>query len=229
MLGCRISLLHNFRSSKGQYKLFTLPKAGSKDRRPVEDPKKHLKDIHGRLKNLLCGIEVPDYLKSGVKGKSHINNAKAHLGHDHCITMDLKGFYQTGRKTFLQYMFKSTFKMLEDIAWLLADIATINKNGPDSYFPTGSPLSQILIFWCYRQTFDDIDVLCKSKGITFSLYVDDMTFSSNRKIPKSFIAEIKRRIEYVKLSINDGKTKVYGANKAKIITGCAVTKNGLQV
>lgn len=229
ILGCNTQFLHNFRSSTKQYKLFSLPKPENKEKRPVEDPKPYIKNIHSRLKQLMAIIEVPDYLKSGVKGKSHIDNAKVHLGHPYCVTLDIKGFFQAGRKTFLYHMFRTTFKMVDDIAWVLADILTINKGGADSYFPTGSPSSQLLIFWCYKQTFDDIENFCASNGITFSLYVDDMTFSSGRPIPKSFIKRIKNRLEHIKLCINVNKTKFYGAHDAKVITGCAITKNGLQV
>lgn len=230
LLGCKTQFLHNFRSSKGQYSLFTLPKKhDSKERRPIEDPKPYIKAMHNRLKNLLSPVELPGYLNSGRKGKSHIDNAKAHIGHPFCVTLDIKSFYQSGRKTFLYHMFRSTFQMSDDIAWLLADLVTINKEQKDSYFPTGSPISQLMIFWCYKQTFDEIDAFCRSKNITFSLYVDDMTFSSEHPISKSTIKHIIKRLKHVHLDINDGKTEFYNPNQAKLITGCALTKSGLQV
>ena len=232
LLGCSTQFLHNFRSSSRQYKIFTLPKPNSKERRQVEDPKDFIKDIHRRLKNLLSVIEVPNYLKSGIKRKSHIDNAKTHISANYCVVMDLHGFYRSGRKTFLREMFKTTFKIVDDIAWLLADIATIpqkRKDGIESYFPTGSPFSQIIIFWCYKKTFDDIDAICETHGITFSLYVDDMTFSSPHKIPKSFNKLIEKRIESVKLKLNVNKTSRYGKNDTKIITGCAIKDNNIFV
>lgn len=232
LLGCPTQFIHKYKSTRGQYKLFTLPKPGTKERRPVEEPKEFIKKIHGRLKGWLCAIEVPEYLKSGVKGKSHIDNAKTHTDSDFCVTMDLHHFYQMGQKMFLCHMFQTTFLMPNDIALFLSDIATIpqkKKDGTDSYFPTGSPLSQILIFWCYKQLFDDIDVLCRERGITFSLYVDDMTFSSKRKIPKSFENLIKKRIESVKLELNEKKTKRYDKHETKIVTGCAIKDKRLSV
>jgi len=185
LLGVRTQILHKFQNSVRQYKRFTLPKPDSRERRPVEEPKSFIKGIHKKLKLILATIEVPDYLKSGVKGKSHIDNVKTHKDANYCVTMDLQHFYQTGRKTFLYQCFKEIFLIVNDIAWLLADLATIpeTNNSKESYFPTGSPLSQIAIFWCYKKTFDDIDKICKQRGIIFSLYVDDMTFSSQRKIP----------------------------------------------
>lgn len=232
LLGCSTQFIHNYKSSAFQYKIFSLPKPKSKERRPVEDPNDFIKKIHTRIKYLISEIEVPDYLKSGVKGKSHIDNAKAHKDCNNLVSMDLHHFYQTGKKMYLYHVFKSTFLMLDDLALFLADIATIphkEKNGSDSYFPTGSPSSQILIYWCYKKTFDDIDNICKKFGIRFSLYVDDMTFSSNKKITKSFENLIKKRIESVGLELNDNKTKRYGKDTVKFVTGCAIKDKNLSV
>ena len=61
--------------------------------------------------------------------------------------------------------------------------------------------------------------------MVFTLYVDDMTFSSNTSISQSFIKFVEKRLEKVGLHLNKDKTKWYGPKDFKIITGCAV-KNG---
>ena len=228
LLGCRTQFLHNFRNNRRQYNIFRIKKNNSSDKRPVEDPHMFLKRMHSKLKILIAEIQTPDYLHSGTKGKSHITNAKSHVDAKYCVTLDLKSFYQNARKTFLRYMFHTVFQMPDDIAYCVSDIATIPykpSDGHNSYFSTGSPLSQILIFWCYKGTFDYIDRLAQKKGIVFTLYVDDMTFSSKAPIPKSFINSVEKRLKRVGLHLNERKTKQYRPTDFKIITGCAI-KNG---
>lgn len=228
LLGCRTQFLHNFRNSRRQYNIFKIKKTNGTGKRPVEDPNIFLKRLHSKFKNLITEIQTPDYLHSGTKGKSHITNAQSHIEAKYCVTLDLKSFYQNARKTFLRYMFHTVFQMPDDIAYCVADIATIPYRPSDehnSYFSTGSPLSQILIFWCYKGTFDYIDRLARKKGIIFTLYVDDMTFSSNTPIPQSFINSVEKRLEKVGLHLNKEKTKKYTPKEFKIITGCAI-KNG---
>lgn len=163
-------------------------------------------------------------------GKSHIDNARCHAANPNCVQMDLRHFYQTVRKMYVYQLFVSTFKMAEDIALLLADIATIPpKRSTEAYLPTGSPLSQLLAFWTYKKTFDDINRESKARGIVFTLYVDDMTFSSVKRIPKDFEKFVINRAGYVKLEINREKTKRSFNNKPKMITGCAAINGNLLV
>lgn len=228
LLGCRTQFLHNFRNSRRQYNIFKIKKTNGTGKRPVEDPNVFLKSIHSKFKSLISEIQTPEYLHSGIKGKSHITNARSHIDAKYCVKLDLQSFYQTATKTFLSYMFRTVFQMPDDIAYCMSDIATIPYKPSDehnSYFSTGSPLSQILIFWCYKSTFDYIDRLAREKGIIFTLYVDDITFSSNRPIPQRFIKTIEKRLKKVGLHLNNKKTKWYYPKDFKIVTGCAI-KNG---
>lgn len=46
-------------------------------------------------------------------------------------------------------MFRDIFLMEKDIAWLLTDLVTV-----DGKLPTGSPSSQTIVFWAYRDMFE---------------------------------------------------------------------------
>jgi RNA-directed DNA polymerase len=61
-----------------------------KSGRIIEEPKARLKLIHQRFGRLLAQIETPDYLHSGVKGRSYITNANAHTADKPCIKLDIK-------------------------------------------------------------------------------------------------------------------------------------------
>ena len=114
--------------------------------------------------------------------------------------------------------------MSEDLAWLITDLVTIPKDdNSDGYIPTGSPSSQMIIYWAYKATFDKIFSIAEQKKLRFSLYVDDMTFSSDNPIDNNFPKIIIKMCAKVGLEINEEKTKYFSKNKYKSITGCIIT------
>ena len=231
LLGCSVSFLHKFKNSRNNYITYTTTKKSNPTKtRPIEEPKNNLKNIHKKIKTIFDKINYPEYLHSGRKRHSYITNAKYHCSNQpiYCVTMDLASFYQKGKKTFLANSLINDFLMAKDIAWLLSDIMTIpNIDNTESYFPTGSPISQLAIYFAYKKTFDDIFNFSKIRGIKFSLYVDDLTFSSTKKISKSFVKSIIKRFEHIGLEVNHEKTKYFSKNSPKIITGCVVKKTNI--
>jgi len=112
--------------------------------------------------------------------------------------------------------------MPDDIAWLVAHLVTYK-----GFIPTGSPVSQLVAFFTYQQMFDKLDLFSKKHGLVFSLYVDDMTFSSTKPITQNIEYFVQKELENVKLTLNTKKTKKYNkANEYKIITGVAISSSG---
>ena len=79
------------------YRKFESLKKGK--RRPVQVPSRELLPTHNRIFTLLSRIELPDYLHSGIKGRSYISNAKAHRGTPKTFTTDIAKFYPSVTKT----------------------------------------------------------------------------------------------------------------------------------
>ncbi|GAB6139574.1 hypothetical protein JCM14076_03030 [Methylosoma difficile] len=201
---------------QSNYRIFEEKQSG----RVIQDPKPFLKLVHKKLANLLSRIYTPDYLHSGVKGKSYVSNAEHHLKTpSFLLKLDLRKFYQNCSKEFVFKAFKYTFDMPDDVAWLVANLVTYK-----DFLPTGSPVSQLIAFFAYQKTFDKIDALSKSRNITFSLYVDDMCFSSSTPIANNMEALIKKEFEKVKLPIHAKKTIYYKSHKQhKNVTGCIIS------
>src|SRR5699024_7662986 len=64
--------------------------------------------------------------------------------------------------------------------------------------------------------------ICQRKNIHFTLFVDDMTFSSYYKIPKSFINHINSLVKKYGLSIHPDKIQRFHRYLPKLITGVIV-------
>ena len=205
------------------YKTFTDYK-GDKPRN-IEEPKKILKTLQKRLKRLLSKLRPPQWLSSGVKDKSYVDNARIHKNHEYLIKCDIKSYYKSATREFVFRFFRNILFQEEDIAWLLTDLVTYN-----NYIPTGSPTSQLIAFWAYSPIFDQIQVLSLKENITMSLYVDDITFSSNEPISQEFIFNVNGILKSVGLCLKRKKTRFYGRTQYKKVTGVIITpQNQLKV
>lgn len=85
---------------------------------------------------------------------------------------------------------------------------------------TGSIIIHILSYLVNegKFNFNEIQEFCNKMNIIFSLYVDDMTFSSNKKITiyhKNKICEFIKKKGY---KVNADKTKIFDINSCKCIT-----------
>ncbi|ORU21299.1 hypothetical protein ACC93_10175, partial [Francisella tularensis subsp. holarctica] len=67
-----------------------------------------------------------------------------------------------------------------NVANMLALLLT-NKNLTNGrHLVQGSCVSQILSFYCNKEMFDEVYKYSKERNITFTLYVDDLSFSSSQ-------------------------------------------------
>lgn len=62
-------------------------------KRAVTAPLTHLLKMLDRLLYLLDSIEKPAYLHLGVSGRSHVSNARTHLGDKPIVKLDIQLFF----------------------------------------------------------------------------------------------------------------------------------------
>ena len=212
ILGIPQSSLIKLSKSDSNYKKFSITKNGKP--RAVETPKPFLAAIHRKLFGYLRRLEVPDYLHSGVKKRSHITNATAHIGVNELAKIDIKSFYPSTKRESIYQFFRCSMLCSPDVSKLLTDFCTV-----DSHIPTGSQISQVLAFHCNKELFDEISQLSKENDISFTCYVDDLSFSG-KKVPPSFLWEVKKLI--VKYGYRYHKEHRYSKSKVKVVTGVAI-------
>lgn len=190
--------------------------------REIEVPKPQMSRIHKRINSLLMRIEVPDYLNSGVKKRSNIKNARDHVGEHAVLKIDIKKFYPSVTSEQIARCFIKSFHCTKDIALTLSQLCTVN-----NHLPTGSSISQSLAYVVNRPVFDHIQTYSRSRGINFTCYVDDLTFSG-QVIPKDFCKYIT---SYLKRSrgYQCHKIRMHNALTPKSITGAVVVGNQIKV
>lgn len=206
-----------------EYYEFSKPKPNGDGERHFTVPTEELKLIQKLLSRLLMRIETPDWVMSGKKYSSYITNAEKHIQNPFVKTMDISQFYDSVQRKHIYKMFKETFKMAEDIAWIMTDLVTYK-----GILPTGSPSSQLVVYWTYSDMFAGINRIANDKGCLFSLYVDDMTFSSKMPISQEMRIAVAEQLKKNGLKAKNSKDHYYQADKMKVVTGVGL-KDGKKI
>lgn len=204
------------------YRKFDVPNKKKSKLRPVQMPSRELYPVHVRIFKLLRRIDQPDYMHSGIQGRSYITNAKAHLGTKKTYTVDIKSFYPSVSRSKVFVFFRNIMKCSEDIAGILANISTC-----DGHIPTGSSLSQLLAYMACKRMFDDLYTASVEAGVVMTCYVDDLSFSGDSVTRAWIYGTVKRVIS--KYGLKSHKDKFFGPGRTKEITGVIVDGDSIKV
>lgn len=188
--------------------------------RSIHAPAIAIKRIQKDLLRYLSRIDKPPWLISSL-GKSYVDNSRYHKESSYVITVDIKDFYNNCRFSKVYKTLCDTFHMAPDIACLLAKVLTYKEK-----LPTGAPTSQLIAFWAYQDMFENINAIAMRCGCKFTLYVDDMTFSSTTPISSQLLSEVVAQLQKCGHSIQRKKVKYYSAKDCKLITGAVIDKYG---
>jgi len=208
-----------------KYSHFEIDKKDSTEKRQITAPKRTLKQVQRRILRLIQFIERPEWVIAGTKEKSYIDNGKFHLKSNYALMVDIKKFYDNCKREYVYRFFRDKMLNPPDVAEILTNIVTY-----EGGIPTGCPTSQLLAYYAYEDMFTEIKQIADDHGCLFSLYVDDMTFSSENPFNAD---SLKRAVDIVLRRYGHRpkyiKIKYYSKNEPKPITGTIVTKNNTLV
>ncbi len=206
--------------SNFHYKKFPIKKK-SGGTRTICQPSKNLKGLQAWiLVNILNKLKVSDSCKGFEKGSSIADNARAHINANCMLTIDLSDFFDNVTDIKVYNVFKSIgYNSL--ISTMLTNICTC-----DSSLPQGSPCSPKLANLITWKLDKRIQGFVGKRGITYTRYADDLSFSGlHPSNTIQILPVVKKIIEDEGFSINEKKTRVAGASRAKRITGLIVSNN----
>lgn len=209
------------------YKKKFEPKPAKGEYRTIYAPGKKLKRVQSRIKVLLERIEKPEWVFSGAKGKCHVDNGSYHAGDKYFVLADIASFYSGCTRDAVYRFFLDDLKTSPDVACKLADLTTV-LDGGKRFIPTGSPASQLVAYFAYKDMFDELACCAVRYGCRFSLYVDDLTVSSESPIsnPKSIMDQMAKTLRAYGHQIKREKTRYRGAHESKVVTGVGIDRNG---
>lgn len=202
--------------STGEFKKY---KDGTVKERVIRPSLDRLKILQRRIKNrILTPIPLPDNIHGGVKGRSNITNAKPHKGNKYQFATDLQDFYPSIShdqvfSAFLRQGFTNPFSH-----WI-TKLSTWKFE-----LPQGTPTSTHIANIVFLQTDEELIQICQEHGITYTRYVDDLTFSSPTCF-KHVIQDLLNSVTSNGFKISYRKTIYKGKQN---ITGIDVLNNAIK-
>jgi len=132
-----------------------------------------LKVIQKRIqKHILLKLQLPDYAYGAVKGRDNVDNAEVHKGKKYHFTTDLRNFFPSINHSRVFEMF-CDYQFSHEVSRLLTQLTTYKGR-----LPQGSPPSSTIANLVFVKTGKNLELFAKKYQITFTSFVDDLTFSS---------------------------------------------------
>ena len=224
LVGVDYGVLHRMIHSIDKfYRSYTIKKRNGGERK-IDAPYPSLKAVQSWIADsILAKTADPHPFSVGfVKGKRITDNASPHLGNQVLLKMDIKDFFPSIKEKSVRRHFRELGYDVK-MSCLLASLCC-----KDSCLPQGAPTSPLLSNILYRPMDDELFCLAQSKGLSYTRYADDMTFSGNR-ISVSTINEVASIVRKYGLKINREKTRRSGKTSRKIITGVSISSGKMTI
>ncbi len=196
-------------------------KNGLQQKRVLYPSVNRLKIVQKRiLTNILSQITMPDYAYGAIKGRDNVQNAKKHQGKKFIFTTDLRSFYPSvsNRKVFEMFRI---LNFSHTVSRLLTQLTTYK-----GQLPQGAPTSPAIANLVFMKTGNILQTFALKNQLTFSSYIDDLTFSSPFNF-KEKTGSIINAILHDNFKISHDKTNY--KTKNPVVTGLTVNNNSLSL
>jgi retron-type reverse transcriptase len=168
--------------------------------------------------NILSYYPVSRYAKAYAFGTNVQMNAKPHVGKKKILKLDIEGFFDNIIYSRVKDVVFYKEKFSEPIRILLSMLCYHRDSLPQGA-PTSPAITNIIMY-----EFDEkIGSYCEGKGIAFTRYCDDMTFSGNFD-EKEIIKLVKSELRKMGLFLKNRKTAVIPDYKCQTVTGIVVNE-----
>lgn len=199
------------------YRTFTIPKKAGGER-SISEPLPSLKEIqHWILNEILYQYKISRFAKAYVKDLSIRDNARFHVCKKVVLTIDIKDFFPSLRYKKV-YGFFINLGYSSPVATLISNLCCLNGGLPQGA-PTSPALSNILLINVDKR----ISGFIRKKGIRYTRYADDMTFSGDFE-PGMIIKFVRSVLQENNLLINEKKIRVRRQGQRQEVTGAIVNE-----
>ncbi|MBS1956849.1 MAG: RNA-directed DNA polymerase [Cyanobacteria bacterium SZAS-4] len=177
------------------------------------------RSIHERI---LSRHKMPEHLHGGIKGRSIVTNAAAHVGKKLVINIDLTDFFSTIKVAVVKQIYMRDLHFDDETATVLAQVSTFK-----GALPTGAPTSSALANLA-GLVVDDAVISTLTKKIErtefgYSRYVDDITISGDDRIVE-ILPDIFEAVKSAGFTCNDKKTRILRRSTRQWVTGVVVNR-----
>jgi RNA-directed DNA polymerase len=211
------------------YRVFEVRKPGSDEKRSIETPLGNLKVVLERLADqfqwLYCDHKTDaayGYVRAIATDpdkRNILTNAQKHLGLNYLVKVDFDNFFHQIDREKIRNLFNDyfLFPFMPETEDLLNRLVTYKDR-----LPMGSPTSPVLSNFATIGLDHELLYWCRSREITYTRYVDDLSFSSVKPLTNDHFNHLLSIMNSHRFVIDPKKTKWYGKNDIKEITGLIV-------
>lgn len=219
-------------SAPKRYKVYTIPKRTS-GHRVIAQPSKKLKEYQRKYLELQQ-LPIHDSAIAYRKGMSIKKNAIAHQNNPYLLKLDLENFFNS----ISDKLFWKVWGSIQDLP-SEQDKQTLGnllfwcpskKTGGALVLSIGAPSSPLVSNFFMYQFDCALSKVCVEKGIVYTRYADDLTFSTKHKDSLFTLPDIvKRNLAELfgsKIRINRKKTRFSSKAHNRHVTGITINNDG---
>ena len=179
------------------------------------------------LREVLEKVQIPEYIYAFEKGKSIPNMAKFHVKKSVIVSLDLQDFFTSIKQHHLLDVFiKLGFG--PQPARTLSELCTYKAYVPQGAL-TSPKMSNIITAFTFGP---ELKKYCDDKGLTLTVYADDVTISANEDIikqhgysaAKEITNYVSRLVSEWGFKVNHRKTKVMRSYQRQYVCGVVVNQ-----
>lgn len=174
------------------------------------------------LHNILDQIPVSSFATAYCKGTGIVRNASVHLKQKQILKLDIEDFFGNIR---FPMVYQSVFPNLyfpPTVRTVLTYLCCYH-----DFLPQGAPTSAAISNLVMKAFDVHMGQWCGTKGIIYTRYCDDMTFSGDFDA-QAVIYKVRNFLQAMGFSLNEKKTRLLSQHHRQSITGIVVNSK-LQV
>ncbi|MDD1139241.1 retron St85 family RNA-directed DNA polymerase [Pseudomonas sp. TNT2022 ID233] len=202
--------------------------------RLIAQPAKETKYIQRILMDeLFVRLPVHPCAAAYREGASIKKNAELHKANQYISKFDFTNFFGSIKQVDISEHLVACFgeELSEQTVKDISRVSCIkHKTASDLCLSIGAPSSPVLsnsVMWYFDRIVSE---WCEERGITFTRYADDLTFSSNIKgiytQIEPFLSELLEKLPYPRLSLSAKKTIHLSKKNQRRVTGLVLSNEG---
>jgi retron-type reverse transcriptase len=190
-----------------------------KKARLIQAPERQLKFIQRLiLDRIIPHVPVNSAAHGFVTDRGIVSNAQRHLGQKVVVNIDLRNFFPSITASRVFAVWHRVFGFSKSQAWLLTQLTTFNGKLTQG-FPTSPALANIIA----GPMDDRLTALAASKGLTYTRYADDLTFSGEGQNNMDWLVKAVTQIAAdCGFEVHPEKTAIMRSGRRQKVTGLVV-------
>ena len=170
------------------------------------------------LRHILNAFPVSQYATAYKEGTQLMDNAVPHVGKRYLLKLDITDFFGSIR---FDQVYRAAFNANyspKQIGLMLTRLCCRQEA-----LPQGAPTSPALSNLVMKNFDNNIGAWCAKRGISYTRYCDDMTFSSDRPLYHAY-EKAKAMLEEMGFQLNEKKTRFVTNRSRQSVTGLTVNE-----